>query len=593
MNALASFQFLQPLWLLLLPVLWIVIWIHLRQARRASIWTRLCDAHLLQHMMSTQGSNSSHAVPALILGSLLSIGVTAVAAPSWSSLAQPVMESPQARVIVLDLSRSMLVQDVRPSRFQHALAAANEVIGNGYQGETGLVVFAGSAFVLSPLSRDAATLLAFIEAMHPDAMPEDGSDLELAINKARDLLQASPDDQGQILLISSGDSDNTSESGERAVQAAFDAAAQDLRVSVLAIGTVAGGPLLDQKGGLVRNSDGQVRISKTDFELLNRIAEAGEGALRVVNGNGISGDLLSSRLDASALVESSRQRRDRSAGDAADDGVWVVWLMLPLLLILFRRNMFFVLFVAVLMQSGQESFAADETSTETSRFWSHRETVAFNAYQQGNYNLAGNVSNRPMLRGASFYRSGQFQQALEQFNEDDSAASLYNLANTLVQLERYPEALARYQQVLDLDPGFESARYNKRLLELFIVQQAEADSPGQEITSEKGADGEIPTEDALEMLIGIATELQPNPADEQQPGPGSGASHEGGQVDPLERFDGREVAPERFVLRAQSPDQTPDSTFIERWISSLPETSSEMYRRKFLRDLRRQQRQPR
>jgi hypothetical protein len=95
------------------------------------------------------------------------------------------------------------------------------------------------------------------------------------------------------------------------------------------------------------------------------------------------------------------------------------------------------------------------------------------------------------------------------------------------------------------------------------------------------------------MRIGIATELQSNPADDQQPGPGSGANRQSGQVDPMERFDGAEMEQERFVLRAQGPGEMPDPEFISRWISSLPETSTELYRRKFLRDFRRQQRQPR
>ncbi len=66
-----------------------------------------------------------------------------------------------------------------------------------------------------------------------------------------------------------------------------------------------------------------------------------------------------------------------------------------------------------------------------------------------------------------------------------------------------------------------------------------------------------------------------------------------GQVDPTERFDGEDSEQERFVLRAQDARQTPPVDVIERWISSLPETSTELYRRKFLRDYRRQQQQQR
>ena len=87
--------------------------------------------------------------------------------------------------------------------------------------------------------------------------------------------------------------------------------------------------------------------------------------------------------------------------------------------------------------------------------------------------------------------------------------------------------------------------------------------------------------------------MQTNPADDPDIGSGSGASTQNGQVDPTERFSGDEAELERFVLRAREAGQAPAIETIERWISSLPETSHELYRRKFLRDYHRQQKQER
>jgi Ca-activated chloride channel family protein len=601
----ASFQFLQPLWLLLLPPCWALVWTFARKAGRKSIWSRVCHEHLLAHMTAGQNSSPGYALPAWILGGVLSLGIIATAAPSWSKLSHPIMEATDARVIVLDLSRSMLVQDVRPSRFEHALAAASEVISSDYAGETGLVVFAGSAFVLSPLSRDADTLLAFVEAVRPDSMPQDGSNLNHAITTARDLLAASLGNSAQILLISSGDSHDQNAINDSAVQAAFDAAAEGLRISVLGIGSVAGGPLLDKRGGLMRDSAGGIEISRPNFDLLQRIATAGQGSMTVVDGaringnlNGdIDGNLLSSRLGASALAE-SQQGADQSSRDASDDGAWLVWWMLPLVLILFRKNMVFVFLIALLLQGEQESYADDNSlagnhSDRGFEFWTHPERTAFGAYHRGDYDTAHATSASPMLVGASYYRSHQFQQALAQFSENDSAASIYNRANTLVQLQRYPEAIVAYQQAFDLDPQLISAAYNRRLVEIFLEQQAASASEDQEAAIAGEATEEIIDPDAMEMLIGIATEMQRNPADDQQLGSGSGANQQAGQVDPLERFDGEEQDEERFALRAQGPGQELEMKIIERWISSLPETSNELYRRKFLRDFRRQQQQAR
>jgi Ca-activated chloride channel family protein len=424
------------------------------------------------------------------------------------------------------------------------------------------------------------------------------------------LLRASLGDSAQILLIRSGDSHNQNALQDNAVQAAFDAAAEGLRISVLGIGSVAGGPLLDQKGGLMRDSAGRIEISRPNFDLLRRIATAGQGSMTVVDGAGIkgnlngdlNGNLLSSRLGASALVE-SQHGADQPSRDASDDGAWLIWWMLPLVLILFRKNMVFVFLIALLLQGEQESYAADDHLAGDSleghqpgrgfEFWTHPENIAFGAYHRGDYDTAHSISESPMLVGASYYRSHQFQQALAQFSENDSAASIYNRANTLVQLQRYPEAIAAYQQAFDLDPQMINAAYNRRLVEIFMEQQAASTGNDQDAALMGEAMEEIIDPDATEMRIGTVTEMQGNPADDQQPGSGSGENQQAGQVDPLERFDGEEQDEERFALRALSPEQELEMEIIERWISSLPETSNELYRRKFLRDFRRQQQQDR
>ena len=584
MNNPASFQFLQPLWLLLLPPLWALIWAYARHLRHESMWVRICDSRLLRHMTRGQARKAVRNTHPWILGCVLTLGVIAAAAPSWSRLSYPIMESTSARVIVLDLSRSMLVQDVRPNRYQHAIAAAREIIGNGYQGESGLVVFAGSAFVLSPLSRDDTTLLAFLEAVHPDVMPQDGSDLAQAIAIAKDLLEASVRGYGQILLITGGDS-----TAETPVQAAQAAAAPGNRVSVLAIGTTAGGPSLDQKGGLLRDVNGEIQISRTNLGLLRRIALAGNGSLVITDAATGGGNLVGARLDANQLVESDR-RADDSTREAADDGVWLVWLMLPLALLLFRRNQLWMLLILIPVIAPAERGVY---ASEWDGFWTHPEKIAFQAYTRADYDTTLQMTGNALLRGASHYRDGNYKQALGQFDKGDSAVSIYNRANTLAQLQRFSEAIAAYQQVLELDPAMTAASYNKRLIELFLEQQSAGAGNSADSDGSNGSAGDSEAQEAYETRIGIASELQQNPAEDQQLGPGFGASRQAGQVDPFERFDGQDPGTERFVLRAQEQVKETDTAFMERWISSLPETSSELYRRKFLRDHQRRQRQPR
>ena len=518
---------------------------------------------------------------AWILAIVLTIGLLSAAGPSWRKQSYPMLESTSARVLALDLSRSMLVEDVRPQRFAHAVAAAKEIISADFDGETGLVVFAGAAFVVSPLSRDATTLLAFIDALDPSTMPEDGTRIDLAIRSAQDLLAASVAGRGQIIIVTAGASDN-----EEALPAALTAANEGHRIYVLAIGTTAGGPVLDAEGRLLRNPQGKVVLSKTNFALLDRLAQAGKGGLVTMADSTAVDELLMSRLSANQLIESD-PADDSSDRAAANDGAWLVLLMLPLALLLFRKNLIWMVLLGVLFPGDRELYAK-----EGNLFWNHPEQLAFEAYQQGDFQTSYELSTDPLLQGSAYYRSGQYQQALEMYGKDESAQSIYNLGNTLAQQHQFPEAVLAYQKALELNPQLGQARYNKRLIELYLEQQNETIKRQSSETDdgESPGDAELPN---AEARIGVAGQELTNPADDQQSGPGLGASMQMGQADPFERFDGLEQEMERFALQAQDAGQLPDAELVERWINALPETSTDLFRRKFLRDFQRQKRQAR
>jgi Ca-activated chloride channel family protein len=582
MTEFAAFQFLQPGWLLLLPALWLLIRIYSRHSRRPSMWSRICDPELLHKMLVEKPGRDGNQWLIGIIIIVLTLGVLALAGPSWRQQSHPVMESISARVVALDLSRSMLVEDVSPKRFTQAVAAAREIISSDFDGETGLVVFAGAAFVVSPLSRDATTLLAFLNALDPSTMPEDGTRIDLAIDVAAELLAASVAGNGQIFIVTAGDTDS-----QEAVQAALNAANLGHSVSVLAIGTAAGGPLLNKQGGLTRDPEGKILLSRSNFALLERVAQAGRGSIIALTGSRVYGDLLLARLGANQLVESERAT-DRSNRVAANDGVWIVWLMLPFALLLFRKNLVWMILLSVLLP-----FDGDLYAREWDSFWTHPEWLAFEAYRQGDYQSSYELSSSPALQAAAYYRSGEYQRALELYAEDDSAQAAYNRGNAFAQQQLFAEALLAYQQALLQNPEFAPARYNKRLLELYLEQQAEIDNGLTNDSTDGEAADETFEQPGTEARIGINDQYQTNPADDLQLGPGLGASMQSAQVDPFESFDGLEQQLERFVLRAQGADQLPDPEFIERWIKTLPETSTDLYRRKFLRDYQRQKRQPR
>jgi Ca-activated chloride channel family protein len=291
-------------------------------------------------------------------------------------------------------------------------------------------------------------------------------------------------------------------------------------------------------------------------------------------------DLLVSRLAAKQLIEAERGQ-DNSERAAANDAAWFILLLLPFALLLFRKNLIWVLLLGLLLPHEHELQAS-----ESAGFWNHPERLAFEAYQRGDYQTAQALAASRQLRAAAYYRSGQYQQALDLYAEGSSAGSSYNRGNALAQLGRLAEAVIAYQEALLLNPELSLAKYNKRLLELFLQQQSAAEKLSADSSGSENA-SEDQSPDSTEARIGVAG-AETNPGDTPELGPGLGASMQIGQVDPFERFDGREQESERFVLRAQADAEALDQQFIEQWINSLPETSTDLFRRKFLRDYRRQ-----
>ncbi len=580
MNLLETFRFLQPQWLWLLPLALWLPWQFQRYYRRNSPWTRLCEPRLLARLSTARGDARGNRWLVAVLTSILVLAIFAAAGPSWRKDSYPLLESGAARVLVLDLSRRMLVEDLEPNRFAQALAVTRRLLAEEYDGETGLVVYAGAAFVVAPLSHDVSTLLSFLDALHPQTMPVDGARPELGIASARQLLEASVAGRGHILVIGSG-SDNI----DVAVDAARRASDRDHRVSVLAVGTAEGGPLRGKGGNLLRDEHGRFVVARTRFDQLARIADVGGGSfVRLADYAGTSAQLRLSDASAISAVAQLRQDEDRAA---ANDGALVVWLMLPLALLLFRRNALWLVLIAVCLPLDNAARAQDFGD-----LWRHSEHRAIAAYRAGQYQQVIAQSREPLLLGAAYYRQGRFLLALEQFTRDDSAQGWYNRGNTHARLGQFPEALAAYRQSLQLDPGHSAAEINRDLVEAFLDQQRTAGAGDD--ADQDAVNGEEENEDAAseDARIGLAGQALDNPGEQDQSGAGIGASRSGGQFSPDDFFDGRQRELERFALPGEA-EELADQAQVERWIRDLPQSSAELFQRKFLRDYERQQQQAR
>ncbi|MEM7564320.1 MAG: VWA domain-containing protein [Pseudomonadota bacterium] len=577
MTTQVDFHFLNPEWLLAIPVVWLLIAFFAVRYRQSAMWEKVCDPILLKHMRTGNPKNRFSRPLVSILMVVTTLTLIAIAGPSWRSNPQALFESGKARVIALDLSQQMLVQDIKPNRFSRALDAIRAIITSGFDGETGLIVYSGTSFIVSPLSKDAQSLLAFIDQLNPEIMPIDGDRIDNAIDTAQQLLEASVAKRGEIYIITAG-----TDAIDAAMNASIRAAQSGSQVSVLAVGSEAGGPRVDINGNLVRDSAGQYLLSRTRFEQLQRISQVSGGQFLQIKEATIPASFFASQLQIKEGQSKESRREEGVEQIPVNDGIWIVWLLIPFSLLLFRRNLLWILMLVLMLPDHNGLYAA-----ETENVWQHSEKRAYQAYQNQDYSRAAELSENPMLVGAAHYRAGNFDQAIRIFKSIDTAESFFNQGNAYAQLGQFPEAIQAFDHALERSPAYLDAAFNRELIAIYLRQQnsnEEASSDGEEAS----LNSEDSEQSSAQAQLGSMGTEQSNPADEQQPGSGIGASSQLSLLEDSERFSGREEQTETIPGGLRPDEVLPDKSLIEGWIRSLPQASSELFRRKFLRDYERQ-----
>ncbi len=570
-------QFLNPIWLALLPLVWALCWLFLKRFKTHSMWSELCDKHLLRILLpkASQTKTSSWLVWIMII--VFSLIILAAAGPSWRTQPIPLFESAASRAIVLDLSRSMMAEDIEPTRFKRAVFKAKDLISSNKDGQTALIAFAGAAFVVSPLTDDNRTLLNFLDSLKPDIMPVQGSRIDQAILMAEKVLQGSLSTTSHIYILSDGVSEL-----EAAVTAAKNAANNGLSVSVLALGTEQGGPIKDSSGRLIRDQQGQLIIAKVGFGDLQKIAQAGNGRFVRMTASDSDIEYLLSAIDENEF-DQSQDSEDKTLSLPVNDGIWLVWLILPLALLLFRKNALWLLALILILPPQQQAYAFD-----WNKLWKNKEQQAYEAFQKGQYDEVKSLSSDPQLKGSAFYKEQDYQNAETWFSQQGTAQSFYNRGNALAQMQQFEMALAAYDYALDKDPEHESAKYNKNLIEEFLRQQINQQNSQQndenqgDESSDESADqsesDQSQSEQSRAPRSSSDDDLQSDSTEEQQ--------EEQKQIDP-EDEEGN-PADKDLALQNETNRERKNPESIDRWINRLPDDPSELLRRKFLRDYQRQ-----
>ena len=202
-NIIQDFHFLRPAWLVaIIPAIIFVVamW---RVNSNITAWDKAIDKNLLPFLLD-RSKNAAQRTPLLLLLLAWIVSTVAMAGPVWEQLPQPVQKREDAIVIVMDLSLSMFAPDHNPSRLDLAKRKLRDILALREEGQTALVVYAGDAHTVTPLTDDVVTIDALVPSLSPNIMPLFGSDPIPAIDMAISLLDDVESTDGRILLMTDG-----------------------------------------------------------------------------------------------------------------------------------------------------------------------------------------------------------------------------------------------------------------------------------------------------------------------------------------------------------------------------------------------------
>lgn len=331
------FRFADPTYLYLLIILPFIAAFYLySNYRKRKAIKKFGDPALLAQLMPDV-SKYRPDIKFWITLAAITLTIFLIARPQFGSKLETIKRSGVEVEIALDISNSMLAEDVTPSRLEKAKKLISRLVDEFENDKIGLIVFAGDAFAQLPITSDYISAKMFLESITPSLISKQGTSIGTAINLAVRSFTPQEGVGRAIVVITDGENH---EGG--AVEAAKEAAEKGIQIYVLGIGSPQGSPIpAEGTNDYRKDKDGNVIITRLNEQMCQEIAKAGNGAyIRVDNTNSAQRAL---NKEISKLAKADVESKVYTEFDEQFQSIaWIILiLLLGELLILERKNPLF------------------------------------------------------------------------------------------------------------------------------------------------------------------------------------------------------------------------------------------------------------
>lgn len=460
--------FSQPLFiyisLILVPVMIVLVFWLTWQRRRD--YQALGNPAMVSRMLAGF-PKARRGIKALLLMSGLLLMALALAGPQYGSKMVEVHRQGVEIVIALDVSKSMLAEDIKPDRLDRAKQELQALIDQLQGDRVGVVAFAGQAVMACPLTTDYDAAKMFLSYLRPEQIPVPGTNISDAIQTAVTMYGQGTEGYRVLVLLTDGE-----DHSHRLMQATEAAKKAGIKLLCIGFGSTSGEPIPiknDQGAvvGYVKDDHGKTVVSRLDQATLKKITAITKGVYLPAQQGQLEADVLAEKID-------QMQKRAISSGQYGASEDRFQFLLLPALLLLLlgfwvplKKHSWLLLLLLVWGAPSQlMAGTAEKVNQGNHAYRQGHFDKALNRYRDAqmaspdnsivNYNLGNALQQKKDYEEAD----KSYHKSLQGKDKKIQAKVHYNLGNNYFAQKKYAEAVEQYKQTLRLDPKDEDALYN-------------------------------------------------------------------------------------------------------------------------------------
>lgn len=514
--------------LVLIPAL--IAFLYFTFQKRLKALKQLCKSTKLSSIFP-KNSNLKLVLRYILLVSAFSLLIIAFISPRWGYDWKPVETKGTNIYIALDISRSMLAEDISPSRLVRAKHELTKLIDKLTGDRVGLIIFAGDSFLQAPLTHDYLMIKEWLSQIDVNYVPVAGTSMKSAIDLAIQGFGHIESDSKAIIIISDGEEHSTSAENQALFETVNKAIRKNIKIYSIGIGTNKGSPIR-YKGELVKDQNNNVVVSKLNGALLKEVAEKSGGYyVRSSTGDFHLDNLYYQHLKNNINAETLKSGKTKLWYETYQIFVGIAFalLFIELLLtfdlgILALLSLIFTAFLKLVKmifrikdtphdiysyaqkeQKQHEKIKKKSAALSIILFLALMQPAQANIFDfnllKGDHYLKkedfeqAQISYLPVQAqdphnprlnynmGITHYKANDFERALYNFQLSSAEAkssllrekAFYNLGNAHFKLEDYKSAVEAYENALKITPEDEDAQHNLELAKKMLEDQQNPD----------------------------------------------------------------------------------------------------------------------